>query len=183
VCSASRIQHSAYWSAAVIPGLTRSGIRNIRLTAGQDMTAESGSVPRGRLPPAMPSLQPTKVTLFTMIFYDAENSIRDVRPFCRSLFCHSSVVTYTSSLLQQRTRNETWLPNIAEIVPSLALLTGPAPEQNKPRNATVDRASTSANLTLKKPLTSTVGFLTFLRRRGQKNKSLRNAFTEYKGHV
>jgi len=35
-----------------------------------------------------------------MIFYNSENSIRDIRPFCRPLFCHSSVVKYTSSLLQ-----------------------------------------------------------------------------------
>jgi len=38
--------------------------------------------------------------LFTMILYNSENSIRDIRPFCRPLFCHSSVVKYTSSLLQ-----------------------------------------------------------------------------------
>jgi len=34
----------------------------------------------------------TKVTLFTMIFGNSENSIRDIRPFCRLLFCHSSAV-------------------------------------------------------------------------------------------
>jgi len=28
-------------------------------------------------------LKPTKVTLFTMILYNSENSIRDIRPFCR----------------------------------------------------------------------------------------------------
>jgi len=35
-----------------------------------------------------------------------------------SLFCYSSVVKYTSSLLQQRTRSETRLPSIAGITPS-----------------------------------------------------------------
>jgi len=29
-----------------------------------------------------------------------ENTIHDISPFCRPLFCHSSVVKYTSSLLQ-----------------------------------------------------------------------------------
>ena len=42
----------------------------------------------------------TKVTLFTTILYSSENSIRDMRPFCRPLFRHSSVVKYTSALLQ-----------------------------------------------------------------------------------
>jgi len=31
-------------------------------------------------------------TLFTMIFHNAEISVRDVRPFCRPLFYYSSVV-------------------------------------------------------------------------------------------
>ena len=44
--------------------------------------------------------KPTKVTLFTMIFYNTENNIRDISPFCSPLFCHSSVVKYTSYLLQ-----------------------------------------------------------------------------------
>ena len=37
---------------------------------------------------------------FTMILYNPENSIRDIRRFCDPLFCRSSVVKYTSSLLQ-----------------------------------------------------------------------------------
>jgi len=45
-------------------------------------------------------LKHKKVTLFKMILYNAENNIRDIRPFCRPLFCHRSVVKYTSSLLQ-----------------------------------------------------------------------------------
>jgi len=45
-------------------------------------------------------LKPTKVTFFTMILCNSENSVRDIRPFCRQLFCHRSVVKYTSSLLQ-----------------------------------------------------------------------------------
>ena len=39
-------------------------------------------------------------TLFTNIFYNSENSIRDIRRFCRRIFCHSRVVTYTSTLSQ-----------------------------------------------------------------------------------
>jgi len=35
-----------------------------------------------------------------MILYNSENSIRDIGPFCRPLFCHSSVVKHTSSVLQ-----------------------------------------------------------------------------------
>jgi len=56
---------------------------------------------------AIAPLKFTKVTLFTMILYNWEDSIRDMRPFCRPLFCHSSVVMHTSSLLQPWTRNET----------------------------------------------------------------------------
>jgi len=54
-----------------------------------------GGSRRGRSPP----LKLTKVTLFTMIFYHPDNGIRDIRPFCRPLFCHSSVVKYTSDPL------------------------------------------------------------------------------------
>jgi len=35
-----------------------------------------------------------------MIFYNLENSIRDIRPFCHPQFCYSSIVKDTSSLLQ-----------------------------------------------------------------------------------
>ena len=52
-----------------------------------------------------------------MIFFNSENSIRVIRPFCRPLFCHSSFVKYKSSLLQKRSRYETWLSNITEIAP------------------------------------------------------------------
>ena len=48
---------------------------------------------------------------------NSENNIRDIRPFFRQLFCHTSAVKYTSSLLAQRSRYETWLPNITEIAP------------------------------------------------------------------
>jgi len=34
-------------------------------------------------------LKPTKVSLFTILLYNSENSIRDIRPFCRPLFCHN----------------------------------------------------------------------------------------------
>jgi len=59
--------------------------------------AKSGADPEGAISP----LKPTKVTLFIMILYNSENSICDLRPFCRPFFCHSSLVKYTSSLLQQ----------------------------------------------------------------------------------
>jgi len=48
----------------------------------------------------MAPLKPKKVTLFTMILCNSENNIRDIRPFCCALFCHSSVVKYASTLLQ-----------------------------------------------------------------------------------
>jgi len=35
------------------------------------------------------------------VSYNSENNIRDIRPLCRPLFCHSSVVKHTSSLLQE----------------------------------------------------------------------------------
>ena len=49
---------------------------------------------------AISPLKPTKVNLFTMILYNSQNSIRYIRPCCRPLFCHGSVVKCTSSLLQ-----------------------------------------------------------------------------------
>ena len=33
-------------------------------------------------------------------FYNSKNIIHDIRPFCRPLLCHSSIVKYASSLLQ-----------------------------------------------------------------------------------
>jgi len=74
--------------------------------------------PEGRLRRSPSPLKSTKLTLLTKIFcYLANNSIPDIRQFCRPLFCHSSVVKYTSSLIQWWTHNEAWLPNITEIVP------------------------------------------------------------------
>ena len=35
-----------------------------------------------------------EVTLFAMIVYNSENSIRNARLFCHPLFCHRSVVRY-----------------------------------------------------------------------------------------
>jgi len=52
-----------------------------------------------------------------MILYNSENSMRGIKPFHRPLFCHSSVVKYSSSLLQYRNRYETSLANITEIAP------------------------------------------------------------------
>jgi len=77
----------------------------------------------GRSPP----LKPAEVALFTMILYNSENSIRDIKPFSRPLFCHSSAVNL--SLLQQWTRYETRVTNITEppplpysLDPSLAVI-------------------------------------------------------------
>jgi len=47
-----------------------------------------------------PPKNPTQITLFTIILYNLESSIRDTKRFRRPLFCHSSVVKHISSLLQ-----------------------------------------------------------------------------------
>ena len=47
---------------------------------------------RGKSKGTVAPLKPMKVTLFTTILYNSKNSIRDIRPFCRPLLCHSSVV-------------------------------------------------------------------------------------------
>jgi len=86
------------------------------LFAGMTLTLHKSQVHiRGGCRGAIASLKLTKVTLFTMIFYNSENSIRDIRPFCCPLFCNSSVVKYTSYFLQYGTRSETWLPSFTEI--------------------------------------------------------------------
>jgi len=41
-----------------------------------------------------------ELTLFTMIVCNSENSIRNAGLFCHPVFCHRSVVKYTSSLLK-----------------------------------------------------------------------------------
>ena len=51
----------------------------------------AGADPRVRLRWWRP-LKPAKVTLFTIILYNPENNIRDIRPFCCPLFRHSSLV-------------------------------------------------------------------------------------------
>ena len=58
-----------------------------------------GADPGGGAIGAIAPLKLTKATLFTIILYISENSVSDIRPFCRPLLCHSSVVKYTSSLL------------------------------------------------------------------------------------
>jgi len=50
-----------------------------------------GGSKEGRLGRSLPP-KPTKVALLSMILYNSENSIRDVRLFCRPLYCHSSIV-------------------------------------------------------------------------------------------
>jgi len=49
---------------------------------------------------AIAPLKPTTVTLFTIILYNSESSIFDIRPFYLPLILHTSVVKYTSSLSQ-----------------------------------------------------------------------------------
>jgi len=44
-------------------------------------------------------LKLTKQTFITIISYSLKNYIRDIRPFCLPLFCHSNVVKNTLSLL------------------------------------------------------------------------------------
>jgi len=60
---------------------------------------DAGADPGGQSPQS-PPLEATKVSFFTLILNNSENSIGDIRPFCHPLFCHSSVVRYTLSLLQ-----------------------------------------------------------------------------------
>jgi len=43
-----------------------------------------------------------EVTFFTTILYNSENNIRHIRSFYRPIFCHSSVVKYTLTLLQSK---------------------------------------------------------------------------------
>jgi len=60
------------------------------------------------------SLKPKKVTSFTIFLYNSENNIRDIRPFCRLLFCHCSVLYFISltvaKLLWDLTTKYYWNP-------------------------------------------------------------------------
>jgi len=56
-----------------------------------------GESRRGRLGQS-PPLKPKKVTLFSIILYNLENKIRDIKPLRRLLFCHNSFVKHISSL-------------------------------------------------------------------------------------
>jgi len=69
--------------------------KNMKVVTKESNSASNqGRIQEGAIVP----LKLTKVTLFTIILYNSENS--DIRPFCSPLLCHSSVVQYTSSLLQ-----------------------------------------------------------------------------------
>jgi len=65
-------------------------VNSVRHYRGKLVQTRWGS--RGAIAP----LKPTKVTLFTMILCNSEDSIRDLRPFCRLLFCHSNDMKYTA---------------------------------------------------------------------------------------
>jgi len=63
--------------------------------------------------------KPTKVTLFTIILYNSENNIRDIRPSCRLFFVTTVLwrilhLSYSSEAVMT---HETWLLNITEIDP------------------------------------------------------------------
>ena len=64
----------------------------------QILWSASGADPEKAIWTIALPLKPAKVTLFTISLYDPENNIRDIRQFCCPLFCHSSVVKYTSLL-------------------------------------------------------------------------------------
>jgi len=81
----------------MIPSL--ASCSNLRTQNGLSRKGQCFS--QGRIRAIAPSkTYESTVILFTMILYNSENSIRDIRPFCRPLFCHSSVVKCTSCLLQ-----------------------------------------------------------------------------------
>jgi len=77
-----------------------------------------------------PPLKPKKVTLFTMILCISESNICDIRQFCRPLFCHSSFIKYTSSLLQYRSCWD-WTTKYYWNRPPLDSLAGSASVWNK----------------------------------------------------
>ena len=61
----------------------------LQICISRKPVVEAGADPeRGAMPPL---LKPAKVTLFTMILYNLENNIRNIRTVCRPLFGHSSV--------------------------------------------------------------------------------------------
>ena len=64
------------------------------------LLSPQGRIQGGEEIGAIAPLKPTKVTLFTTIFYNLENNIHDIRPFRRLLFCYNSFVKHTFSLLQ-----------------------------------------------------------------------------------
>jgi len=59
-----------------------------------------GRIQRGAIGETAPLYNLRKVALFTIILYKSEDSIRDIRSFCRTLFCQGNIVKYASSLLQ-----------------------------------------------------------------------------------
>jgi len=59
---------------------------------------KTGAKPGGAIE-RIPLPKTCELTLFTMIAYNSENSIRNTRLFCHPLFCHRSVVKYHLSLI------------------------------------------------------------------------------------
>jgi len=81
-----------------------------------------------------PPLKPSKVTLFTVILHNLENSIRDKRPFCRLLFCYSIVKQH---ILHLSYSSEPVMRLDYQILlksPPPTLLAGSAPGRSSPCN-------------------------------------------------
>jgi len=79
---------------------------------------------------AIDPLKPKKINFIHHGFVQFGKQHSRCKAICRpliKLFCHSSFAKYNSSLLQQLSCYEIWLPNITEITPSLNFLVGSAP--------------------------------------------------------
>jgi len=95
--------HKAYklWNSQDVRRLwsLAASSKSFQLNCGNSHTALHlvCSNPGGRLGRSLP-LKHTKVTSFTIVFHNSEKSIRDIRPYCRLLFRHRSVVKSTYSI-------------------------------------------------------------------------------------
>ena len=76
----------------------RAGLKPMYLMQIHWASRRSGS--RGERLGRSPPPKTYESTFIRHDFVQSQNSIRDIRRFCRQLFCGSSVVKYASSLLQ-----------------------------------------------------------------------------------